>query len=113
MSKPFKGTINVDIRDSQPDWEPFEPPRAPDGAPNVVYIDKVGEGQIKTQPGKLMIDGEGLCIGRDGRAAVTTTTLASSHALSPAAWRGDRHINRSYRLPLRGAAQCARVRAAT
>ncbi len=44
MSKPFKGTINVDIRDSEPDWEPFEPPKAPDGAPNVVYIvlDDVG-----------------------------------------------------------------------
>ncbi len=23
MSKPFKGTINIDIRDSVPDWEPF------------------------------------------------------------------------------------------
>ncbi|HEV3282860.1 MAG TPA: arylsulfatase [Solirubrobacteraceae bacterium] len=44
MTKPFKGTINVDIRDSEPDWEPFEPPRAPDGAPNVLYIvlDDVG-----------------------------------------------------------------------
>jgi arylsulfatase A-like enzyme len=44
MAKPFKGTINIDIRDSQPDWEPFEPPRAPEGAPNVVYIvlDDVG-----------------------------------------------------------------------
>ncbi len=44
MAKPFAGTINVDIRDSEPDWTPFEPPRAPDGAPNVVYIvlDDVG-----------------------------------------------------------------------
>ena len=44
MAAPFKGTINVDIRDSEPDWEPFEPPKAPDGAPNVVYIvlDDVG-----------------------------------------------------------------------
>ncbi len=44
MSKPFKGTISIDIRDSTPDWEPFEPPKAPDGAPNVVYIvlDDVG-----------------------------------------------------------------------
>ena len=44
MAKPFKGTINVDIRDSEPDWTPFEPPRAPDGAPNVLYIvlDDVG-----------------------------------------------------------------------
>ena len=42
--RPFKGTINVDIRDSEPDWAPFEPPKAPDGAPNVVYIvlDDVG-----------------------------------------------------------------------
>ena len=31
MSEPFKGTINVDIRDSTPDWAPFEPPKAPDG----------------------------------------------------------------------------------
>ena len=44
VSEPFKGTINVDIRDSEPDWAPFEPPKAPDGAPNVVYIvlDDVG-----------------------------------------------------------------------
>jgi len=44
MSTPFQGKINVDIRDSVPDWTPFEAPRAPDGAPNVVYIvlDDVG-----------------------------------------------------------------------
>ncbi len=44
MSKPFKGVINVDIRDSKPDWAPFEPPKAPEGAPSVVYIvlDDVG-----------------------------------------------------------------------
>jgi arylsulfatase A-like enzyme len=44
MTNSFKGTINIDIHDSVPDWEPFEPPRAADGAPNVVYIvlDDVG-----------------------------------------------------------------------
>ena len=44
MREPFKGVINLDIRDSKPDWAPFEPPKAPDGAPNVVYIvlDDVG-----------------------------------------------------------------------
>ena len=44
MSTPFTGTINIDIRDSEPDWAPFEPPKAPDGAPNVVQIvlDDVG-----------------------------------------------------------------------
>ena len=32
MGEPFKGKINIDIRDSVPDWSPFEPPRAPEGA---------------------------------------------------------------------------------
>jgi arylsulfatase len=32
---------------------------------------KVGEARIKTQPGKFMIAGEGLCVGRDGGAGVT------------------------------------------
>ena len=40
----FRGVVNIDIRDSVPDWAPFEPPRAPKDAPNVVYIvlDDVG-----------------------------------------------------------------------
>jgi arylsulfatase A-like enzyme len=44
MAKPFKGTINLDGRDSVPDWEPFLQPVAPEGAPNVLYIvlDDVG-----------------------------------------------------------------------
>ncbi len=44
MSAPFKGTINVDIRDSEPDWSPFEPPRAPRVRRASLYIvlDDVG-----------------------------------------------------------------------
>jgi arylsulfatase A-like enzyme len=44
MTKPFKGTINVDVRDSVPDWAPYETPRPPEGAPNVLMIvwDDVG-----------------------------------------------------------------------
>jgi arylsulfatase A-like enzyme len=44
MAQPFGGKVSVDIRDSAPDWGPFEPTRAPDGAPNVLYIvlDDVG-----------------------------------------------------------------------
>ena len=44
MDREFKGTIGIDIRDSVPDWSPFAPPKAPAGAPNVVYIvlDDVG-----------------------------------------------------------------------
>src|SRR6476659_1792523 len=44
MAERFAGTINVDIRDSEPDWAPFEPPKAPPGAPSVVYIVLEGDG---------------------------------------------------------------------
>jgi hypothetical protein len=30
MTKPFQGVINLDIRDSKPDWEPYEQPRSPE-----------------------------------------------------------------------------------
>jgi len=55
MSEPFKGTINVDIRDSVPDWSPFEPPKAPGGAPNVVYIvlDDVGYSAMSCYGGPI------------------------------------------------------------
>src|SRR6478736_5462270 len=44
VNQQFKGTIDIDIRDSVPDWAPFEPPQAPPDAPSVVYIvlDDVG-----------------------------------------------------------------------
>ena len=38
MAKQFNGIINLDVRDSQPDWEPYQPPKAKEGAPNVLYI---------------------------------------------------------------------------
>jgi arylsulfatase len=44
MTKPFRGTVNLDIKDSTPDWGPYTQPMAPEGAPNVLYIvlDDVG-----------------------------------------------------------------------
>ena len=44
MSAPFKGTINIDIKDSVPDWEPYAQPVLPEDAPNVLYVvlDDVG-----------------------------------------------------------------------
>jgi arylsulfatase A-like enzyme len=44
MTKPFKGIINIDIRDSVPDWRPYEAQKPPEGAPNVLMIvwDDVG-----------------------------------------------------------------------
>jgi arylsulfatase A-like enzyme len=55
MSEAFKGSISIDIRDSVPDWAPFEPPKAPDGAPNVVYIvlDDVGFSAMSSYGGPI------------------------------------------------------------
>jgi arylsulfatase A-like enzyme len=36
--KDFKGIIKTDIRDSKPDWGPFTPKKAPEGAPNILFI---------------------------------------------------------------------------
>ncbi|TYB57025.1 arylsulfatase [Nonomuraea sp. PA05] len=38
MNRTFNGVINLDVRDSVPDWDPFLPPRAREGSPNVLYI---------------------------------------------------------------------------
>ena len=55
MPKPFKGVVNVDIRDSVPDWEPFLQPKAPEGAPNVLMIvwDDVGYGAMDVFGGPI------------------------------------------------------------
>jgi len=55
MTRSFGGVVNVDIRDSVPDWSPFEPPRAPEGAPNVLYIvlDDVGFSAMECYGGPI------------------------------------------------------------
>jgi hypothetical protein len=34
----FKGIIDLDVRKSTPDWTPYIPKKAPEGAPNVLFI---------------------------------------------------------------------------
>jgi len=48
--KKFKGVIKLDVRDSKPDWEPFLPPRAPKGAPNVLIVLYDDTGQAAWSP---------------------------------------------------------------
>ena len=49
-----------------------DPPGVATGMLSLYHGDKkVGEGQIKTQPGKFAIAGEGLCVGRDSGEPVT------------------------------------------
>ena len=48
MAHDFAGKIELDIRDSVPDWAPFLAPKAPAGAPNVLFVvwDDVGYGTM-------------------------------------------------------------------
>ena len=38
MAKQFNGVIKLDVRDLNPDWDPFIPTEAPEGAPNVLIV---------------------------------------------------------------------------
>ncbi|MGW2439412.1 arylsulfatase [Streptomyces goshikiensis] len=55
MSDTFRGVINLDVRDSVPDWAPYEQPKAPEGSPNVVYVvlDDVGFGAMSCYGGPI------------------------------------------------------------
>jgi Sulfatase len=49
-----------------------DPPGSANGTLTLYYGDeKVGEGRIKTQPGKFSLAGDGLCIGRDSADPIT------------------------------------------
>jgi arylsulfatase len=55
MTKPFKGIIDLDVRKSVPDWAPFEQPKAPEGASNVLFIvwDDTGFGALEPFGGPI------------------------------------------------------------
>jgi Sulfatase len=38
MTRPFQGIVNLDIRDSKPDWSAFLAGKAPKDVPNVLVI---------------------------------------------------------------------------
>ena len=42
VPEPFRGVVNIDIKDSTPDWGPYTQPMAPDGAPNILYVKAEG-----------------------------------------------------------------------
>ena len=55
MAKRFGGVVNIDIKDSTPDWTPYEQPKAPDGSPNILYIvlDDVGFSAMEPYGGPI------------------------------------------------------------
>ena len=81
MAKPFKGVINVDIRDSVPDWEPYSQPMAPEGAPNVLYIvlDDVGYSAMEPFGGLI----ETPNINRIAERGLTYTNFHTTALCSP------------------------------
>lgn len=50
MSRSFEGKVELDIRDSKPDWDAFLAKRAPTGAPNVLVILYDDTGQAAWSP---------------------------------------------------------------
>ncbi|WP_285115114.1 arylsulfatase [Leifsonia sp. fls2-241-R2A-40a] len=50
MTREFRGKIELDVRDSTPDWEAFLPPKTPEGAPNVLLVLYDDTGQAAWSP---------------------------------------------------------------
>jgi arylsulfatase A-like enzyme len=52
---PFKGDIKLDVRDSKADWEPYIRKKAPEGAPNILFIlyDDTGLGAWSPYGGRV------------------------------------------------------------
>ena len=81
MTKPFKGVVNLDIRDSQPDWEPYLQPTAPEGAPNVLFIvwDDVGFAAMEPWGGLI----ETPTMNRLAKEGLTYTNMHTTALCSP------------------------------
>ncbi|HEY6411757.1 MAG TPA: sulfatase-like hydrolase/transferase, partial [Ktedonobacteraceae bacterium] len=81
MTKPFQGIINLDIRDSKPDWEPYLQPTAPEGAPNVLFIvwDDVGFAAMEPWGGLI----ETPTMNRLAKEGLTYTNMHTTALCSP------------------------------
>jgi arylsulfatase len=54
-SDKFRGKIALDVRDSEPDWEAYTPKRAPEDAPNILFVlyDDTGLGAWSPYGGRI------------------------------------------------------------
>jgi arylsulfatase A-like enzyme len=85
MAAEFKGKIELDIRDSEPDWGPYAAPTAPHDAPNVLYIvwDDTGIatwdcfGGLVDMPAMRRIADRGVRLSQFHTAALCSPTRAS------------------------------------
>ncbi|WP_072687998.1 arylsulfatase [Rhodococcus marinonascens] len=82
MTMSFRGVANLDIRDSIPDWGPYEQPKAEPGSPNILYVvlDDVGFGALGCYGGPIetpnidRIAGNGLRYGQWHTTALCSPT---------------------------------------
>jgi len=81
MTKPFKGVINVDVKESVPDWEPYTQPIAPEGTPNVLYIVLDDVGYSAMEPFGGMIETPN--INRIAERGLTYTNFHTTALCSP------------------------------
>ncbi len=81
MPVPFRGSVNIDIKDSVPDWEPYRQPIAPAGAPSVLYIvlDDVGFSAMEPFGGLI----ETPNLNRIARRGLTYTSFHTTALCSP------------------------------
>ncbi|RVW03114.1 arylsulfatase [Rhodococcus xishaensis] len=85
MAEEFTGKVSVDIRESTPDWAPFTESRAPEGAPNILYLvwDDIGIGTWDTygglvdMPNMRRIADRGITLSQFHTTALCSPTRAS------------------------------------
>jgi arylsulfatase A-like enzyme len=84
-SKEFSGKIELDIRDSEPDWGPFVAPTAPENSPNILYLvwDDIGIatwdcfGGLVEMPSMTRIAERGVRLSQFHTTALCSPTRAS------------------------------------
>ncbi|WP_375488681.1 arylsulfatase [uncultured Mycobacterium sp.] len=85
MATQFQGKIELDIRDSEPDWGPYAAPTAPENAPNILYVvwDDVGIatwdcfGGLVDMPATTRIADHGVRLSQFHTTALCSPTRAS------------------------------------
>src|SRR6476646_6644849 len=81
MPRPFKGNINLDVRDSKPDWDAFLDNKSPNGAPNVLVIlyDDTGCAAWSTYGGRINMP----TLDRLARQGLTSSQWHTTSVCSP------------------------------
>src|SRR6195952_947917 len=73
----FQGKIELDIRDSEPDWGPYAAPTAPENAPNVLYLVWDDTGGLVDRPAMSRIAERGVRLSQFHTTALCSPTRAS------------------------------------